>query len=148
MLKNLEVSQENVDKKLAEKPEVSQKNEGKKLEKSPEISRQDGGFAPADMALEVVLPVVVGLKAAQLHGSVCNKQKPSVDKIILNGSADPKNKLSRKIEVHPMGKVKLQSRRNVQASVEHHEKDLLERGIRRSTRINSKSPNQGTNSLF
>ncbi|KAL8101095.1 uncharacterized protein LOC141683338 isoform X2 [Apium graveolens] len=141
LLKSLEVSQENVDKKLAENPEVSQQKEGNKLEKSPEISRRNGGVAPADMDLEVVLPVVVGLKAAELHGSVCNKEKPGVDKMILNGSADPKNKLSWKIKVHHVGKVKLQSR-NVQASVEHHEKALSEREPRRSTRINLKSPNQ------
>lgn len=142
LAKILEVSQEIVvDKKLSKSPEVSQQNEGKKLEKSPEISRRNRGVAPADMALEVVLPVVVGLKAAQVHGSVSNKEKPGVDEMILNDSEDPKNKLSRKIEVFPVGKVKLQSR-NVQASVEHHEKALSERGFRRSTRINSDSPNQ------
>lgn len=147
MLENLEVIQENVDKKLAENPKVSHQNEGKKLEKCPGNSRRNGGVAPVDMSLEVVLPVVVGLKAAELHGSVCNKEKPGVDKMILNGSADLKNKLSRKIEVHHMGKVELQSR-NVQASVEHHETALSEGGPRRSTRIISKSPNQGTNSLL
>lgn len=148
MAKILKVSWENVDKKLTKSPKVSQQNEGKKLEKSPEISRQNGGVAPADMDLEVVLPVVVGLKAAQVHGSVSNKEKLGVDKMILNGSADTKNKLSRKIEVYPVGKDKLQSREVVQASVEHHEKALSERGLRRSTRVNSKSPNQGTNSLL
>ncbi|XP_074372887.1 uncharacterized protein LOC141713392 [Apium graveolens] len=129
LLKSLEVRQENVDKKLTENSEVSQQSEGNKLDKSPKISRLNGSVAPADMAMEVVFPVVVGLKAAELHGSVCNKEKPGVDKMILNGSADPKNKLRWKIKVHHMEKVKLQSR-NVQASVEHHEKALSERELR------------------
>lgn len=133
---------------MAKSPEVSQQNEGKKLKKSPEISQQNGGVAITDMALEVVLPVVVGLKAAQVHGSLSNKEKLEVDKMILNGSAYTKNKLSRKIEVCPVGKVKLRSREVVQASVEHHEKALSERGLRRSTRVNSECPNLGKNSLL
>ncbi|KAK1385028.1 hypothetical protein POM88_022763 [Heracleum sosnowskyi] len=141
--KNLGGSRENEDKKLEKIPEVSQQNEGKKLEKSPEISPPNEGVVPADVDLEVALPVVVvGLEAAQVHGSVSNEGKLGIDKIILNGSADPKNKLSAKIEVYPVGKVKLQSRNVVQASVEHHEKGLSEGGLRRSIRINSKSPNQ------
>ncbi|KAL1833007.1 hypothetical protein ACET3Z_002658 [Daucus carota] len=124
---NLEVSQENVDK-LAKSPEVSQ-HTGKKLAKSPEISRQSGGVVAADTASEV-LPVVVGLKAAQVHGSVSKKGRRGVDKKIVTGSAHQESKLITNIEVSPLEKV------------EHHEMDSSKGATRRSTRINAKYLNQ------
>ncbi|WOG83874.1 hypothetical protein DCAR_0103052 [Daucus carota subsp. sativus] len=115
---NLEVSQENVDK----------------LAKSPEVShRQSGGVVAADTASEV-LPVVVGLKAAQVHGSVSKKGRRGVDKKIVTGSAHQESKLITNIEVSPLEKV------------EHHEMDSSKGATRRSTRINAKYLNQDASS--
>lgn len=104
------------------------------MAKSPEISRQSGGVVAADTASEV-LPVVVGLKAAQVHGSVSKKGRRGVDKKIVTGSAHQESKLITNIEVSPLEKV------------EHHEMDSSKGATRRSTRINAKYLNQGTPTL-
>lgn len=126
--------------KLQKSPEVGQQKAGKSAN-SPEVAERHGGVTSGDMASgEVVLPVVVGLEATKVEGSV-NKEKTGVDKKIVNGLVDKKSKSSSKIEVYSAKKDKLQSKKGVQVLVGKQGKDSSKRG-RRALNIDSGSPNQ------
>lgn len=126
--------------------EVGQLNGGKNLAKGPEVAMPNGGVTAQNRSLgEVVFPVVVGLKAKKVDGSVNSKEMIGVDKKILNGLVDKKSKSSSKTEVYPAKKDKLQSKKGIQVSVGKQARDSSKRG-RRTPIIDAESPNQGTQS--
>lgn len=127
--------------KLQKSPKVGQQKAGNSA-KIPEVTERNGGVTSGDMASgEVVLPVVVGLEATKVEGSVVNKEKTEVDKKIVNGLVDKKSKSSSKIEVYTAKKDKLRSKQGMQVLVGKQEKDSSKRG-RRATNIDAGSPNQ------
>lgn len=125
---------------------VSQQKAGTSA-KNPEVTERSGGVTSRDMAPgEVVLPVVVGLEATKVEGTMFNKEKTGVVKKIVNGLVDKKSKSSGKIEVCTAKKDKLRSKKRMQVSVGKQEKDFSKRG-RRALKIDAGSPNQGTKNI-
>ncbi|KAL1827292.1 hypothetical protein ACET3Z_005704 [Daucus carota] len=133
--------------KLQKSLEVGQLNGGKNLAKGPEVAMPNGGVTAQNRSLgEVVFPVVVGLKAKKVDGSVNSKEMIGVDKKILNGLVDKKSKSSSKTEVYPAKKDKLQSKKGIQVSVGKQARDSSKRG-RRTPIIDAESPNQDSEDL-
>lgn len=123
---------------MQKNPKVGQQKAGKSA-KLPEVTERNGGVTSGDMASgEVMLPVVVGLEATKVEGSVVSKEKTEVDKKIVNGLVDKKSKSSSRNEVYTAKKEKLRSKQVMQVS---------KRG-RRAINIDSGSPNQGTKCPF
>ncbi|XP_074356899.1 DUF724 domain-containing protein 6-like isoform X2 [Apium graveolens] len=126
--------------KLHKSPIAGQQKAGK-LAKRLKVTERNRSVTSGDMAsAEVVLPVVVGLEATKVEGSMFNKEKTGGSKNIVNGLVDKKSKSSSKIEVCTAKKDKLRSKKGKQVLAGKQEKDSLKRG--KALNIDAGSPNQ------